>query len=505
VTRPLRVAILGPISWRVPPRHYGPWEQFAWLLAEGLVEHGVEVTLFASADSQTRARLVGTAPTGYSEDPELDAKAWECLHAAAVFERADEFDLIHNSADFLPLTFSRLVSTPVVTTIHGFSSELILPVYERYDDRVHYVAISDADRHPTLRYAATIHHGIDMSEFALGAGEGGYLLFFGRIHPDKGTAEAIELARRAGIPLRIAGIVQDRDYFERAVAPQLDGVNVIYEGPVERERRSELLGNALALLHLINFEEPFGFSVVEAMACGTPVVARPRGSMREIVRNGVNGFLVAPSEDPAAALAAAARLDRAAVRASVERHFDAGRMVDDYLALYSRIHHTQRPLTMMPRRPRLARRFPPPSMSRTDTDRRGSAHCERPLLHALLRLVGACDSALSVLAQRDGCGDAALLRVLSRCRTAAASGCDDLFRDETPAPDTLLELLAYAAAAKALLRSAGDPQLEHEASECEAALAAISAAAGNLPAEPTALRGAQPEQRERKTFGPGVE
>ena len=189
----LRVGILAPIAWRVPPRHYGPWEQFVSLLTEGLVARGVDVTLFATADSITGARLVGTAPTGYAEDPALDAKVWEALHIAAVFERADEFDLIHNSFDFLPLSYSRLVDTPVVTTIHGFSSARIVPVFERYDDVGYYVAISDADRHERLHYAATIHHGIDMREFSLGAGEGGYLLFFGRIHPDKGTVEAIDV------------------------------------------------------------------------------------------------------------------------------------------------------------------------------------------------------------------------------------------------------------------------------------------------------------------------
>src|SRR5882724_11660588 len=161
----LRVGMLAPISWRVPPRHYGPWEQFVSLLTEGLVARGVDVTLFATADSITQARLVGTAPTGYSEDPSLDAKVWEALHIAAVFERADEFDLIQNSFDFLPLTYSRLVETPVVTTIHGFSSPKIVPVFAAYNDIAHYVAISDADRHESLDYAATIHHGIDMREF----------------------------------------------------------------------------------------------------------------------------------------------------------------------------------------------------------------------------------------------------------------------------------------------------------------------------------------------------
>src|SRR6266702_1476577 len=288
----MRVAMLAPISWRVPPRHYGPWEQFVSLLAEGLVSRGVDVTLFATADSITEARLVGTAPTGYSEDPGLDPKAWEGLHISAVFERETEFDLIHNSFDFLPLTYSGLVDTPVVTTTHGFSSERIVPVFEKYNGRGYYVAISDADRHENLDYVATIHHGIDLSEFDLERESGEYLLFFGRIHPDKGTVEAIEVAERAGMPLTIAGIIQDRDYFERLVEPRIDGKRVRYIGPVGRDRRGELLGGARALLHLVNFDEPFGFSVVEVMACGTPVIASARGSMPELVREGESGLLV---------------------------------------------------------------------------------------------------------------------------------------------------------------------------------------------------------------------
>ena len=235
------------------------------------------MTLFATADSVTDAHLVATAPRGYAEDPEVDAKVWEALHIAAAFERAGEFDVIHNSFDFLPLSYSRLVATPVVTTIHGFSSERIVPVFERYNDVGYYVAISDTDRHHGLQYAATIHHGIDMRQFELGTGDGGYLLFFGRIHPDKGTAEAIDVAARIGVPLVIAGIVQDRSYFERFIEPRVDDVLVRYVGPVGVEERGALLGGASALLHLVNFDEPFGFSVVEAMACGTPVVARRRG------------------------------------------------------------------------------------------------------------------------------------------------------------------------------------------------------------------------------------
>src|SRR5680860_1021619 len=206
----MRVAFLAPISWRVPPRHYGPWEQFSSLLTEGLVERGLDVTLFATADSVTSARLAAVAPTGHSEDPTLDPKVWEALHIANLFERAGEFDLIHNSFDFLPLTFTRLVETPVVTTIHGFASDATLPPYVAYADRVSYVAISEADRHPALDYVATIHHGIDFSQFEFNPEPDDYLLFFGRIHPDKGTAEAIEVARATGIPLVIAGIIQDQ-------------------------------------------------------------------------------------------------------------------------------------------------------------------------------------------------------------------------------------------------------------------------------------------------------
>ncbi len=332
----LRVAVLAPIAWRVPPRHYGPWEQFASLLTEGLVSRGVDTTLFATADSVTSARLVAVVPTGYAEDPSLDAKAWEALHIASVFERAAEFDLIHNSFDFLPLTFTRMVDTPVVTTIHGFASDATLPVYQAYADRVSYVSISDADRHPDLAYAATVYHGIDVESFELGPG-GDSLVFFGRIHPDKGTAIAIEVAAEAGRPLVIAGIIHDRDYFQTSVEPHIDGERVIYLGSVGPEERQRILGNATALLHLIDFDEPFGFSVVEAMACGTPVIAHPRGSMPEIIQPGVNGFLVSGMHESVDAVEACRPLDRRQVRHSIEERFDASRMVDDYLSLYRRV------------------------------------------------------------------------------------------------------------------------------------------------------------------------
>ena len=330
----MRIAMLAPISWRTPPRHYGPWELVTSLLTEALVARGVDITLFATMDSVTKAKLAGVCPRPYSEDPTIDAKVWELLHVSHVFERSGEFDLIHNQADFVPLAFSRLVETPLVTTIHGLSSERIVPVFQRYQDRVSYVAISDADRHQELRYAATIHHGIALDEFPFDPLGGQDLLFFGRIHPDKGAAEAIEVARRADRRLAMAGIVQDQGYYERLVSPSVDGRRVIYNGPVGGTERTRMLGEARALLHLINFDEPFGLSVVEAMACGTPVIARNRGSMQELIDHGVTGFLVDDLDGAVDSVARIHEIDRAACRAVVADRFTVDRMADRYLALY---------------------------------------------------------------------------------------------------------------------------------------------------------------------------
>ena len=330
----MRVAILAPISWRCPPRHYGPWELFASLLTEGLVARGLDVTLFATGDSMTSARLSSVVATGWSENAAIEPKVAECLHISAVFERSDEFDVIHNSFDFLPLTFSDLVATPVVTTIHGFSSPAIVAAYAKYNDRTTYVAISDADRHPALDYAATIHHGIDTDRFQLQAETGSYLAYFGRIHPDKGTATAIAVAAKAGMPLLLAGIIQDTAYFETHVAPHIDDDRVRFLGPVCADDRSEFLGGARALLHLIDFDEPFGFSVVEAMACGTPVIAFDRGSMRELIDDGSTGRLVDDTGGAVAAVEEVARFDRAAIRDTTVDRFGVDRMVDQYIAVY---------------------------------------------------------------------------------------------------------------------------------------------------------------------------
>jgi glycosyltransferase involved in cell wall biosynthesis len=336
----LKIALLGPVAWRTPPRHYGPWEQVTSLLAEGLVARGVDVTLFATLDSHTKAKLDGVCDHGYAEDASLDGRVCEALHVAHAFSRSGEFDLVHSHLDWLPLAFAKHCRTQLLTTVHGFSGRKILPAYVAAP-ACHFVAISDADRAPELRYAATIHHGIELEALPLGPG-GDALVTFGRIHPDKGTADAIEIAKRAGRRLIIAGIVQDARYFREQVEPHIDGERVRYLGSVGPAQRAEVLGGAAALLHPIAFPEPFGLSVVESMACGTPVIAFPLGSMPEVIDDAVTGYLVHDLDAAVAAVERACALDRQAIRAVAERRFSAARMVDDYLTLYRRLLHPQR-------------------------------------------------------------------------------------------------------------------------------------------------------------------
>lgn len=333
----MKIAMLSPIAWRTPPRHYGPWENVVSLLTEGLVDRGLDVTLFATGDSLTKARLQSVCPAGYEEDRSLNPKVYECLHISALFEQGNEFDLIHNHFDFLPLTYSRMTSTPLLTTIHGFSSPSILPVFKKYDSRVHYVAISEADKHPDLNYIATIYHGLDLKQFTFQPNPGEYLLFFGRIHPEKGTKTCIDIARQADMKLIIAGIVQDETYFRTEVKPFIDNRQIVFAGSAGPEKRNELLGKAYALLHPISFDEPFGLSIIEAMACGTPVIAINRGSMSEIIRDGETGFLVEDAKDMITCLHRIRSLNRDSCRKSVEERFSVDRMVSDYAEVYKRI------------------------------------------------------------------------------------------------------------------------------------------------------------------------
>jgi glycosyltransferase involved in cell wall biosynthesis len=333
----IKVAMLSPIAWSTPPKKYGPWEYIVSLLTEGLVKRGIDVTLFATADSHTKAKLHAVAPRPYEEDKDMLVKVYECLHISEVFERAKEFDIIHNHFDYLPLTYSALVDTPVVTTIHGISSRKILPVYKKYNNRTFYVSISDAYRCRDLDYIATVRHGIDIESFHFNEKPQDYLLFLSRLHRDKGVREAIEVAKKTGRKLRIAGFIADQAYFENEVQPYIDNNQIIYEGHVDPEYKKELLSNAYALLHMINYDEAFGIGVVEAMASGTPVIAMNRGSMPELIRNGETGFLVSNIDEAAEAVQNIDSISRKACREHAEKHFSVDRMVDEYIKVYETI------------------------------------------------------------------------------------------------------------------------------------------------------------------------
>ncbi|MEU1247880.1 glycosyltransferase family 4 protein [Micromonospora arida] len=328
----MRVALLGPVAWRTPPHHYGPWEQVTGLLADGLVSRGIDVTLFATLDSVTSAQLDGVCPRGYADDPDLDGRVWEAMHVSHAMARSAQFDLVHSHLDWLPLAFAEHCRAPLLTTVHGFSGAGILPAYGRA--RSSYVSISDADRAPELDYVATVYHGVDVAGLPFTNEAGPGLAAFGRIHPDKGTHTAIEIARRAGRSLTICGIVQDERYFAEQVAPHIDGDQVVFLGSVGPRQRAEVLGDSTALLHPIAFDEPFGLSVVESMVCGTPVVAYKRGSMPEVVNEGMTGFLVSTVDQAVEAITRVAGLDRVECRARALKRFSADRMVTDYLAVY---------------------------------------------------------------------------------------------------------------------------------------------------------------------------
>lgn len=333
----MKVAVLAPVAWRTPPRHYGPWEQVAYNITEGLTKKGIDVTLFATKDSFSSPRLDGIIEKGYEEDRSQDAKVVECLHISYLMEKASQFDIIHNNFDFLPLTYSGLIKTPVITTIHGFSSEKIIPVYKKYNHFNYYVSISDADRHPSLNYLATIYHGIRKELFEFVEIPSDYLLFFGRIHPDKGTHDAIKIAKATGKKLIIAGIIQDQAYFKEKVEPFINDLDIVFAGEAGPEKRKELLGNAAALLHPIYFAEPFGLSVAESMTCGTPVIAYSKGSMPELIQNEVSGLLVQTLNEAINAVTAIKKIDRAACRAYALQKFSYDLMIEKYIAAYREI------------------------------------------------------------------------------------------------------------------------------------------------------------------------
>lgn len=330
----MKIAVLSPVAWRTPPRKYGPWEQVSSNITEGLVENGVDVTLFATADSITKGKKESVCDHSYAEYPDVDPKVCECLHISNLMEQADKFDLIHNNFDFLPLTYSRLIRTPMVTTIHGFSSPKILPVYKKYNDTGYYVSISDSDRSPELDYIATVYNGINTDEFTFCPEPDDYLLFFGRIHPEKGTYESIQIAKLSGRRLIISGLIQDQSYFESKIKPFINDDDIVYVGNSGPEERDKLMGEAYALLHPISFEEPFGLSVAESMVCGTPVIAFRKGAMPELILDRKTGFLADSLNDAVEAVNKISTIDRKYCSDYAVSKFSRQKMIEGYLAVY---------------------------------------------------------------------------------------------------------------------------------------------------------------------------
>jgi len=330
-----KIAVLAPVAWRTPPRQYGAWETVASNITEGLVSRGWDVTLFATGDSVTCAHLHAVVERGYEEDAAIDPKVAEYLHISEAFEHAAEFDLIHSHCDFMALSWSRLVRTPVLTTIHGFSSPRIMPVYEKYRDG-YFVSVSNSDRAPGLNYLATVYNGIDLSLYPLQERAGEHLTFLGRIHPDKGVHLAIAVARLTGLPLVIAGIIQDQKYFHEQVEPHLDRT-IRYIGPVDVPGKNELFASARALLHLNTIPERFGLVMAEANAAGVPVIAMDLGSCREVIIDRQTGFLVNNVNEAVRALKHISAVDREACRRRVEQCFSIETMVKSYERVYETI------------------------------------------------------------------------------------------------------------------------------------------------------------------------
>jgi glycosyltransferase involved in cell wall biosynthesis len=332
-----RIAILSPVAWRTPPRAYGAWETVASNITEGLVARGWKnVTLFATKESITSAKLEGWIEKGYEEDKSQVPLVSTCLHISKVMERAGQFDLIHSNFDYLPLTYLRLIKTPMLTTIHGFSEPDILRVYHDHKD-TYYVSISDSDRDPGLPYLATVYNGIDLSNLTFRPTPGDKLVHYGRIHSDKGTHLAIEVAKKAGMDLIIAGIIQDQDYFDNLVKPHVNDSSIQFIGPVNPEQRDALLKEAYAVLHLNTIPERFGLVMAESMAAGVPVIAMDLGSCREVIADKQTGYLVDSVEEAVEVVARIDCIDRKKCRQRVEENFTIDKMVAGYEKVYAEI------------------------------------------------------------------------------------------------------------------------------------------------------------------------
>ncbi len=332
-----RIAILAPVAWRTPPREYGAWETVAGNITEGLVARGWKnVTLFATKDSITDARLQAYIETGYEEDKSQIPQVSICLHISKMMERADEFDLIHNNFDYLPLTYLPFIKTPMLTTIHGFSDPDILRVYHEHKDS-YYVSISDSDRDKDLSYLATVYNGIDLSNLTFRPAGGDKLVHYGRIHPDKGTHLAIDVAKKCGRDLIIAGIIQDQEYFDTQVKPHINDTSIKFIGSVNPVQRDALLGQAYAVLHLNTIPERFGLVMAESMAAGVPVIAMDLGSCREVIADRQTGYLVNNVDEAVDAVGRISTIERKKCREHVEENFTIDRMVSGYEKVYEQI------------------------------------------------------------------------------------------------------------------------------------------------------------------------
>jgi glycosyltransferase involved in cell wall biosynthesis len=357
MSRPLRIGMLAPISHPVPPPGYGPWERVASDLVEELVALGHEVTLFAAAGSQTSAELVVTAPFPMADppppgpagdlfDPGPDPRVWEGMHIGAVAEAAaaGRFDVVHSHLHVHALPVSRLLPCPMVSTLHGSAwNRAHHPALLAYAEQT-FVSLSDAERRflPELNYVATVHNGIRVADFPVGDGGGGHLLFVGRLAPEKAPDLAIAAARLAGVPLVLAGSVEDRhrDFFEERVRPALEDGSAEYAGPLSRSELALRYGEARGLLMPLRWDEPFGLVVVEALATGTPVVAWRRGAMPELIDEGVTGFVVDDVAGAAAAIPRLDTIDRSACRAAADTRFDARVMAKGDEAVYRTLTET---------------------------------------------------------------------------------------------------------------------------------------------------------------------
>ncbi|MEB3329260.1 MAG: glycosyltransferase family 4 protein [Candidatus Sericytochromatia bacterium] len=336
----MRIGMLAPVWEATPPQAYGGIELVVALLVDGLVARGHHVTLYATGNSACGGRLLATEAEPLRAQ-HLDAwsqQAAEIRHVERAMRDAGALELVHNHAGFLGVAFSALAGVRALTTLHGPVPPRHVPYYGTYTEHA-YVAISEAQRQAAvgLEVCATIHHGIDTARFAPGGAKQDYLLFLGRVSPEKGTHLAIEAARRAGLPLVIAAKIdpEDRAYFEGQIAPRVDGTHVRFVGEVQGAAKLEVLRGARALLHLVQFPEPFGLVMIEALACGTPVVALPHGSIPEVVAHGRTGYVVRDLDEAVAALARLDALSPSACRAEAVSRFDAGVMVERYCALYA--------------------------------------------------------------------------------------------------------------------------------------------------------------------------